>query len=166
MGKSRKNNRIEPQERAYIYFTHFAQCIAAQAAQKLKNFSYLCHMKRIIIILIVIVIVAAGVTAIIYFSKMNSNFTTLNANDFEKAIANENTIIVDVRTADEYSGGHIPNAINIDVKRAGFLYEADEKLPKDKTIAVYCLLSDNGYNVINLAGGISEWNEAGKETEQ
>ncbi|MBO7570829.1 MAG: rhodanese-like domain-containing protein [Bacteroidales bacterium] len=134
-------------------------------------------MKRIIIILIVIVIVAAGVTAIIYFSKMNSNFTTLNANDFEKAIANENTIIVDVRTADEYSGGHIPNAINIDVKRAGFLYEADEKLPKDKTIAVYCqggvrsrkaatLLSDNGYNVINLAGGISEWNGAGKETEQ
>ena len=108
---------------------------------------------------------------------MNSNFTTLNANDFEQATTDNQVIIVDVRTAEEYSGGHIPNAINIDVKRAGFLYEADEKLPKDKTIAVYCqggvrsrkaasLLSDNGYTVINLAGGISEWMGAGKETEQ
>ena len=108
---------------------------------------------------------------------MNSNFTTLNASDFEQAITDNQVIIVDVRTAEEYSGGHIHNAINIDVKRAGFLYEADEKLPKDKTIAVYCqggvrsrkaasLLTDNGYTVINLSGGISEWMAAGKETEQ
>ena len=99
----------------------------------------------------------------------------MNANDFELAIKDENIMVVDVRTADEYAGGHITNAINIDVKRAGFLYEADEKLPKDKTIAVYCqggvrsrkaasLLSNDGYTVINLAGGISEWKNAGKET--
>ncbi len=134
-------------------------------------------MKRTIIILIVIAIIAAGVTAIIYFSNMNDNFTTLNANDFENAIADDQTIILDVRTADEYAGGHIPNAINIDVNRAGFLYEADEKLPKDKTIAVYChggvrsrkaasLLSDNGYTILNLDGGFKEWQSAGKETEQ
>ena len=132
-------------------------------------------MKRIVIILIVIVIIAAGVTAIIYFNNMNSKFTTLNANDFEMALADEQVIVVDVRSADEYAGGHIPNAINIDVNRAGFLYEADERLPKDKTIAVYCqggirsrkaasLLSDNGYTVLNLSGGIKEWMSAGKET--
>ena len=132
-------------------------------------------MKRTIIILIVIVIIAAGVTAIIYFNNMNSKFTTLNANDFEMALADEQVIVVDVRSADEYAGGHIPNAINIDVNRAGFLYEADERLPKDKTIAVYCqggirsrkaasLLSDNGYTVLNLSGGIKEWMSAGKET--
>ncbi len=108
---------------------------------------------------------------------MNDKFTTLNANDFENAIADDQTIILDVRTADEYAGGHIPNAINIDVNRAGFLYEADEKLPKDKTIAVYChggvrsrkaasLLSDNGYTILNLDGGFKEWQSAGKETEQ
>ena len=135
-------------------------------------------MKRMIIIsIIVIAVVAATILAILYFSNMNSNFTTMNAHDFELAIKDENVIVVDVRTADEYSGGHIPNAINIDVKRAGFLYEADEKLSKDKTIAVYCqggvrsrkaasLLSDDGYTVINLAGGFSEWKGAGKETEQ
>ncbi|MBO4613988.1 MAG: rhodanese-like domain-containing protein [Bacteroidales bacterium] len=134
-------------------------------------------MKRIIIILIVIAVIAAGVTAIIYFSNMNDKFTTLSANDFENAIADDQTIILDVRTADEYAGGHIPNAINIDVNRAGFLYEADEKLPKDKTIAVYChggvrsrkaasLLSDNGYTILNLDGGFKEWQSAGKETEQ
>ena len=134
-------------------------------------------MKRTIIILIVIAVIAVCVTAIIYFRNMNNKFTTLNANDFEKAISDSQVTIVDVRTADEYSGGHIPNAINIDVNRAGFLYEADEKLPKDKTIAVYCqggvrsrkaasLLSDNGYKVLNLNGGIKEWMSAGKETEQ
>lgn len=132
-------------------------------------------MKRTVIILIVIAIVAVGVTAIIYFRNMNSKFTTLNANDFEKAISDSATIVLDVRSADEYAGGHIPNAINIDVNRAGFLYEADERLPKDKTIAVYChggirsrkaaaLLSDSGYTVINLSGGIKEWMSAGKET--
>ena len=132
-------------------------------------------MKRIIIILIIIAAIAVGLTAIIYFSNMSSNFTTLNANDFEKAIADDQTIILDVRTADEYASGHIANAINIDVNRAGFLYEADEKLPKDKTIAVYChggvrsrkaasLLSDNGFCILNLDGGITEWKNAGKET--
>ncbi|MBO7482079.1 MAG: rhodanese-like domain-containing protein [Bacteroidales bacterium] len=132
-------------------------------------------MKRTIIIVIIITIAALAVVFI--YRNMNSNFTTMNANDFEQAIKDENVIVVDVRTSDEYSGGHIPNAINIDVKRAGFLYDADEKLSKDKTIAVYCqggvrsrkaatLLSDDGYTVINLAGGISEWKDAGKETEQ
>ena len=132
-------------------------------------------MKRTVIILIVIAIVAVGVTAIIYFSNMNSKFTTLNANDFEKAISDSATIVLDVRSADEYAGGHIPNAINIDVNRAGVLYEADERLPKDKTIAVYChggvrsrkaasLLSDNGFCILNLDGGIKEWTSAGKET--
>lgn len=131
-------------------------------------------MKRTIIILIIIAIAAIAVVFI--YRNMNSKFTTVNANDFEQAIKDENVIIVDVRTADEYSGGHIPNAINIDVKRAGFLYEADEKLSKDKTIAVYCqggvrsrkaasLLSNDGYTVINLSGGFSEWKGAGKETE-
>ncbi len=132
-------------------------------------------MKRTIIIVIIIAIAAVAVVFI--YRNMNSNFTTMNANDFEQAIKDENVIVVDVRTADEYSGGHIPNAINIDVKRAGFLYEVDEKLSKDKTIAVYCqggvrsrkaatLLSDDGYTVINLAGGISEWKGAGKKTVQ
>lgn len=131
-------------------------------------------MKRTIIIVIIIAI--ATIAVVFIYRNMNSNFTTMNANDFELAIKDENVIIVDVRTADEYSGGHIPNAINIDVKRAGFLYEADEKLSKDKTIAVYCqggvrsrkaasLLSDDGYTVVNLAGGFSEWKGAGKETE-
>lgn len=131
-------------------------------------------MKRTIIIVIIIAI--ATIAVVFIYRNMNSNYTTMNANDFELAIKDENVIIVDVRTADEYSGGHIPNAINIDVKRAGFLYEADEKLSKDKTIAVYCqggvrsrkaasLLSDDGYTVVNLAGGFSEWKGAGKETE-
>ena len=133
-------------------------------------------MKRILIIsIIAISVIAATVAVILYFSNMDNTFKTLNANDFEKAIADtSSTTIIDVRTADEFADGHIPNAINIDVNSAGFLYEADEKLPKDKTIAVYCqggvrsrkaatLLSDSGFAIINLDGGIKEWCKAGKE---
>lgn len=108
---------------------------------------------------------------------MNGNYTTLNADEFEKAITEQQAIILDVRTDEEYAGGHLPNAINIDVNRAGFLYEADEKLPKDKTIAVYCqggvrsrkaasLLADNGFSILNLSGGFKEWCRAGKATEK
>ena len=141
-----------------------------------RNNYYFCSMKRIIIIsLVVISVVVATIVVIKYLSNMNSNYITLNANEFEAAIADNQTIILDVRTSDEYIGGHIPNAINIDVNRAGFLYEADEKLTKDKTIAVYChggvrsrkaasLLCSRGFSVINLDGGITEWRNAGKET--
>jgi len=131
--------------------------------------------KRIIIAIIIVVAILATTVAVIFYTNMEDKFTTLNANDFEQAIADTATIVVDVRTADEYAGGHIANAINIDVNRAGFLYEVDEKLPKDKTLAVYChggvrsrkaaaLLSDNGFCVLNLDGGITEWRNAGKET--
>ena len=105
---------------------------------------------------------------------MNSKYITLNANDFEKAIADSSAIILDVRTADEYSGGHIPNAINIDLSSPNFPDEAESRLPKYRTIAVYCkngvrsqmaatLLANRGYNIIYLHGGISEWIKAGKE---
>ncbi|MBO7570830.1 MAG: rhodanese-like domain-containing protein [Bacteroidales bacterium] len=103
---------------------------------------------------------------------MNDNFITLNANDFEKAIANSTTIILDVRTADEYRSGHIPNAINIDMSRPDF----EKRLSKHKTLAVYCkngvrskmtaiILANRGFRVVYLDGGITEWEKAGKTTE-
>ena len=133
-------------------------------------------MKRTIIILIIIVAIVMAVIIIVNIFSMKGDYTTLNANDFEKAIMDDNKpIIVDVRTADEYNAGHIRNAINIDVKGDNFLEIAEEKLEKGKKIAVYCQggirsrkaaakLSSEGFSVINLEGGISEWIKAGKET--
>ena len=46
--------------------------------------------------------------------------------------------LVDVRTAEEYSEGHISGAINIDFRQKDFMEKAKSLLDKSKKIAVYC----------------------------
>lgn len=80
------------------------------------------------------------------------------------------TQLVDVRTPEEYAEGHLEGAVNIDVNDSTFLQHATASLEKGKTVAVYCrsgkrsafaasLLAKQGYNVINLLGGILAWKE-------
>ncbi len=77
-------------------------------------------------------------------------------------------MLVDVRTAEEYAEGHIPDALNIDVLQDDFTQKATARLPKDRRVAVYCrsgkrslkaaaLLVKAGYKVVNLKGGWLEW---------
>lgn len=108
----------------------------------------------------------------------NDAFETINVNEFNKALENndENHILVDVRTPEEYNSEHLKGAVNIDVKDSlAFMPKAKELLPKDKTILVYCRtghrsamaahkLAAEGYKVINLKGGIIAWKMAEKET--
>lgn len=81
----------------------------------------------------------------------------------------ENAVILDVRTEDEFNDGLIPNAINIDIyKGQGFIYQVDE-LDKSKNYYVYCrsgarseqackLMNQMGFeNAYNLMGGIMQW---------
>lgn len=80
------------------------------------------------------------------------------------------TILVDVRTAEEFAAGHLPNAINIDVKRDDFESKF-AKIRKRKRIAVYCRsgkrsamaaekLDVLGYvKITNLTGGYLEYSE-------
>lgn len=81
----------------------------------------------------------------------------------------ENAVILDVRTEDEFNDGMIPNAINIDIyKGQGFIYQVDE-LDKSKNYYVYCrsgarseqacnLMNQMGFkNAYNLLGGIMQW---------
>ena len=76
-------------------------------------------------------------------------------------------IILDVRTPEEFSGGHIPNAINIPVET---ISEAEiPNLPdKNQLIMVYCRsgnrsktasqkLARKGYTNIAEFGGINTW---------
>lgn len=77
--------------------------------------------------------------------------------------------LVDVRTADEYSLGKIPGAINVPLDE---LRERMNEIPSDKPIFVYCgvglrgylascILKDNGYqDVRNLIGGIKTYKAA------
>lgn len=79
------------------------------------------------------------------------------------------TILVDVRTVDEYSLGSIPGAINIPVDE---LRSRLSELPKNKPIVVTCaiglrgylayrILAQHGYKDIrNLSGGYKTWSIA------
>lgn len=102
------------------------------------------------------------------------NIHTLEAADFAATLQKQSMPLVDVRTAEEYAEGHLPGAINIDVKQDTYTEQA---AGLGDTIAVYCLrgsrsmkaatlLAKEGREVYNLAGGITAWKEAGMPVEQ
>ncbi len=79
----------------------------------------------------------------------------------------KNYIIIDVRTKDEYDGGHIPGAISLPIDRIG-----DNDIPelpdKNQLIMVYCRsgnrsrqaaerLAKKGYTNVVDFGGITTW---------
>ena len=83
--------------------------------------------------------------------------------------ADENAVILDVRTEAEFNEGIIANAINIDIHLGqGFISEI-EALDKTKNYYVYCrsgmrsakaceIMNELGFeNAYNLVGGIIEW---------
>ena len=56
--------------------------------------------------------------------------------------AGERPFLIDVRTSQEFSGGHLPNAVNIPVDD---LRSRQGELPHDQEIAVYCQVGQRGY---------------------
>mgnify|MGYP000764680514 CR=1 FL=1 len=109
--------------------------------------------------------------------KDSDKFKNLSSDQFEEMIQDKTIQLVDVRTVAEYSEGHIPGSININVLDEQFAVIADSTLQKDKPIALYCrsgkrskkaaaILSRKGYKVYELDKGFIGWKEAGKETEK
>ena len=109
------------------------------------------------------------------FGQTN-NFKIVDANEFENIIKDTTVNVVDVRTAAEHAEGYIPGTdYNIDVLEDTYTKIATESLPKDKPVALYCrsgnrsktaarILSEKGYDVIELGTGFRGWVAAGKET--
>ena len=101
----------------------------------------------------------------------DEDVVNIDVKEFAELIADSNVVILDVRKADEFAEGHIKGAILIDQFQSDFVEQAQAKLPKEKTIAVYCRsgrrsanaagkLADVGYKCVNLKGGILAWKEA------
>ncbi|MBR3432206.1 MAG: rhodanese-like domain-containing protein [Bacteroidaceae bacterium] len=126
-------------------------------------------MKRLLICLMAVM----GITT----ACCQQNFENTDPEGFAALIADSSVVILDVRTAEEFKDGHIANALNIDVNQKKFVKKAKAMLPKDRTIAVYCrsgrrsanaaeLLAKNGYECVNLYGGILAWIENGRPVVQ
>jgi thioredoxin 1 len=102
-------------------------------------------------------------------SQTTGTMTTVDTKTFEKGIANTEVQILDVRTPDEYEGGYIKGAKNLDVNEDNTFDEGLKKLDKTKPIYVYCLsggrsktackklISAGFTTVYNLDGGVMKW---------
>lgn len=83
--------------------------------------------------------------------------------------ADDNAVILDVRTEEEVNQGKIANSINIDFHKGQEFLEELEKLDKSKNYYVYCrsgarsantcaVMNQMGFeNTYNLVGGILQW---------
>lgn len=75
---------------------------------------------------------------IFIISCSNKGYKNINLKKAVKAInTSTNLILLDVRTAEEYSSGYIPNSINIDVLSSDFKSKID-LLDKNKEYLIYC----------------------------
>jgi len=107
----------------------------------------------------------AGAFLALNFSVFAQN---LPVESFEKKLQEtSNAFLLDVRTAGEFGGGHLPKATNIDFRSPDFASKIKD-LPKDKPVFVYCLsggrsaqaaeiLRKEGFQVTELQGGYLKW---------
>ena len=97
----------------------------------------------------------------------------LEVSKYEKKMTQPEVQLVDVRTPEEFSEGHLENAINIDVTADDFDAKV-ASLDKEKPVMVYCKsggrsarasarLKELGFkNISDLEGGITNWTNEDK----
>ena len=109
------------------------------------------------------------VFALVLFMSCNaqSEFKSVGVEEFKAEMSKSGVQLVDVRTAQEYSEGHIPGAMNIDVNAPDF-EEKIKVLDKKENVAIYCRsgrrskmaankLTAAGFKVIELNTGFLSW---------
>lgn len=116
-------------------------------------------------------------TSLFSCQQKAGDFKSVSVDEFATLIADPEVQRLDVRTVAEYSEGHIPGSINVNVLDDAFEAVADSVLQKNKPVAVYCrsgkrskkaagILSKKGYTIYDLDKGFIGWEGAGKEVEK
>jgi len=124
-----------------------------------------------------IALASALLIPVLALSACSSGTSTTSVTDVTAAQASSildepATKVIDVRTAQEFAGGHLPDAVNIDIESNTFDSRIAE-LPKDAKYFVYCRsgnrsgtatdrMSRAGFtSLYDLQGGIQVWANAG-----
>lgn len=124
-------------------------------------------------------VIAASLAAFVLTACGGSDTTTavletVDAGAFADLVATDGTVILDIRTPEEYAEGHIEGSLNIDFYEDDFATQIGA-LDRGIEYAVYCrsgnrsgqameLFADLEFNAIHeLGGGIVAWIEAGLE---
>ena len=112
-----------------------------------------------------------------YRASGDAEFTEIGVDEAVELIRESNPLILDVRTPDEYSSGHIKDAKLIPLHQLeSRLSEIDN--PKENPVLVYCrsgnrstvaseILIRHGFKrLYNLRSGVIGWQRAGKELKE
>lgn len=104
-------------------------------------------------------------------SQAQSNEKVMfSARQFSETVLQDTFIqLLDVRTPEEYAEGHIPSALNINWNDSRFA-EQIVQLDINQPVYIYCrsgkrsaaaatFLMEKGFNIIELEGGILQWQE-------
>jgi rhodanese-related sulfurtransferase len=146
------------------------QNIMVVSSMKLTNCN-LQYNKFSLFLLLILNILSSG---------KSQSILTISPKDLkEKLDANKNIILIDVRSSEEFDGelGHIPGAILRPLTEINKWYEEFLK-QKDQEIVMVCrsgnrssrsteFLQEQGFTyVMNLTGGMLEWNKLGYPVEK
>ena len=124
-------------------------------------------MKLKVVPLLLVILLLAG-CAETTGGENDATYRQITMGEAVEMMASESDyIILDVRRPDEFSAGHIPNAVNIPNESIG-ADEIDELPDKDRLILVYCRSGNRskqaseklvrlGYTNIVEFGGILDW---------
>lgn len=123
-------------------------------------------MKRIFVISVIIIFCLCGCGT---DSKLNSD-GTIDYVYAKELMINENAILVDVRSEDEYNEGYIDGALLLPVDSINEDSASEVIESKDSTVIVYCrsgnrssqalqILNDLGYENVYDLGAMSNWEE-------
>ncbi|MEY3636231.1 MAG: hypothetical protein RL147_660 [Actinomycetota bacterium] len=105
-------------------------------------------------------------------STGSATTVNLSVSEFSQKITEPDVIILDVRTPEEFSSGHIEGALNIDFNSGNFANEITRLNPSEN-YAIYCrsgsrsgqaasIMHKAGFHdVSNLNGGVIDWTNAG-----
>jgi rhodanese-related sulfurtransferase/thiol-disulfide isomerase/thioredoxin len=104
-------------------------------------------------------------------------YKNLSIDEFARMAADKQNVILDVRTPEEFSAGHIPGAVNLDYNAPDFQAKA-AALDKNKTYLVHCAVGGRSVraceklshldfpSLYNLPGGFKAWAKAGQPVEK
>ena len=103
------------------------------------------------------------------FSSVSAQKTQLNSPEVKEVLKNNKAIVIlDVRTAEEFAGGHLKAAQNIDIRQSDAYSKLDKLNPKT-TYLVYCrtnhrsglavdyMLQKGFKNVYQMMDGFPGW---------
>jgi len=110
------------------------------------------------------------------YRQRRHEFEGISADELRVRLRSGDVVLLDVRPAEEYQAGHLPEAISIPVDE---LERRLNELPPYKTIVAYCrgpycvyaddalaVLAAQGWPVARLEEGVWEWQQAGYMLEE